>query len=524
MNTESGAALRQPGADSRQPGAASSSQAQRPLRIAIAALGGQGGGVLADWIVEVAERYGWLVQATSVPGVAQRTGTTVYYIETCPPPTNGGAEPIFALMPVPGDVDVVIAAELMEAGRAIVRGLVTPDQTTLVASTHRVYGITEKSALGNGIADANAVLAALRSEAHRLVCFDMDATCAQTGSVISSVLFGALAASGALPFPRALYEQAIHKGGVAVAANLAGFTAGFEQALKAAPVAGVIPPGPAPSSDAGRRLDAQIRAAFPAHLQGLIVEGVRRLMDYQDGAYADFYLNRLNEVLRWDTAAGGMAHAFALTASVARYLALWMSYEDTIRVADLKTRRLRFERFRSEVRAEPDQIVYVTEFMHPRFQELCETLPAPLGRRLARSALAARWFGPLFRRGRYLNTAKVSGFTGLYLLAGLRRWRRGTLRYGLEQARIDAWLTRIRERAVAYELAVEIAECQRLVKGYGDTHERGWRNFETIMRFVDDEKDRPDLAARVRRLRTAALADEDGQQLDSALREFAVAA
>jgi len=148
---------------------------------------------LADWIVEAAERHGWLVQATSVPGVAQRTGSTVYYIEMAESPQTGPA-PVFALMPVPGDVDVLLAAELMEAGRAAVRGFVTPDRTTVVASTHRVYGITEKSALGDGIADSKAVLAALRSEARRVVSCDMDAICAETGSVISSVLFGALAA------------------------------------------------------------------------------------------------------------------------------------------------------------------------------------------------------------------------------------------------------------------------------------------------------------------------------------------
>ncbi|HUE11167.1 MAG TPA: hypothetical protein VMQ54_09530, partial [Steroidobacteraceae bacterium] len=61
---------------STERGTAATARAQRPLCIAIAALGGQGGGVLADWIVEVAERHGWLVQSTSVPGVAQRTGTT----------------------------------------------------------------------------------------------------------------------------------------------------------------------------------------------------------------------------------------------------------------------------------------------------------------------------------------------------------------------------------------------------------------------------------------------------------------
>jgi indolepyruvate ferredoxin oxidoreductase beta subunit len=498
-----------------------SSEPRRPLSIAIAALGGQGGGVLADWIVDVAEHGGWLVQSTSVPGVAQRTGTTVYYLEICPPPANGNAAPVFALMPVPGDVDVVLAAELMEAGRAVVRGFVTPDRTTLVASTHRIYGITEKSALGDGIADASAVLKALKSEASRLVCFDMEAVCTETGSVISSVLFGALAAAGVLPFPRESYENAIRKGGVAVTASLAGFAAGFERALSTAPVAGVIPPGASPVTAAGRKLDAEVRAAFPAHLHGLVVEGIRRLMDYQDAAYAELYLTRLTEILRCDQAAGGLGRSFALTAAVARHLALWMSYEDTIRVADLKTRRSRFERFRAEVRAAPEQIVYVTEFMHPRFQELCETLPAPIGRLLKRSRGAERLLAPLFRRGRYMNTAKLGGFTALYLVAALRRWRRGTLRYHLEQERIEAWLKRMRDGAGDYDLSVAIAECQRLVKGYGDTHERGLRNFNSILQIIDGERNRAGLALRVRRLCAAALADEDGRAFDAALREQA---
>jgi len=489
------------------------------ISIAIAALGGQGGGVLADWIVEVAERHGWLVQATSVPGVAQRTGTTVYYLEMSPRPEQGPA-PVFALMPVPGDVDVVVAAELMEAGRAAVRGLVSPDRTTVVASTHRVYGITEKSALGDGIADSKAVLAALKSEARRVVSYDMDAICAQTGSVISSVLFGALAACGVLPFPRELYEKAIATGGVAVETNLKGFAAGFERALASAPAAAAVAPGPPPTTAEGRRLDQKVRAEFPAHLHGLIVEGLRRCMDYQDAAYAEMYLARLAEVLRNDSAAGGLAHGFALTAAVARHLALWMSYEDTIRVADLKTRRSRFERFRGEVRAAPEQVVYVTEFMHPRLQELCDTLPAAFGRRLERSDRAARLLGPLFRRGRQVNTAKLSGFLALYLLARLRRFRRSTLRYRVEQERIAAWLARIAASTGGYELAVEIAECQRLIKGYGDTHARGLKSYEIIMQFVDRDAARADLAPAVRRLRSAALADEEGRALESALREL----
>src|SRR5437016_10367292 len=99
----------------------------RPITIAVVALGGEGGGVLADWIVDLAEHNGYLAQATSVPGVAQRTGSTIYYLEMFPEAAAraAGQEPVFALMPVPGEVDVVVASELMEAGRAVQRGFVT---------------------------------------------------------------------------------------------------------------------------------------------------------------------------------------------------------------------------------------------------------------------------------------------------------------------------------------------------------------------------------------------------------------
>ena len=56
-------------------------------------MGGQGGGVLTDWIVELAERHGWLAQSTSVPGVAQRTGATIYYVEMLPPNERPRADP-----------------------------------------------------------------------------------------------------------------------------------------------------------------------------------------------------------------------------------------------------------------------------------------------------------------------------------------------------------------------------------------------------------------------------------------------
>jgi len=491
------------------------SDVARPISIAIAALGGQGGGVLADWLVAVAELHGWIVQATSIAGVAQRTGTTVYYLEMSPAPSTPARRPVLALMAVPGDVDLVVAAELMEAGRAVVRGLVTPDRTTAVVSTHRIYGITEKSAMGDGIVDANAVFAALESRSKRLISFDMQALADEHGSVISSVLFGAIAASAVLPFPRALYEQAITQSGVAVKTNLAGFAAGFERALTRSPLTSLVPPSTGPTTEVGSKLDERIKREFPAHLHGLLQEGVKRTLDFQDGPYAKLYLDRLQEIRD----SGG----YALTAAVARYLALWMTYEDTIRVADLKTRGTRFNRVREEVRAPAEQIVYVTEFMHPRFEEVCETLPAGLGARLQASSRARRLFAPLFRKGRHIQTAHVGGFLLLYFVAGLRRWRRGTLRYRLEQERIGVWLEHIKALAATpggYDAAVELAECQRLVKGYSDTHERGLKNYGVVIDAIRRLAGRPDLAAIIKRLRIAALADEEGKQLRAALNEL----
>ena len=127
---------------------------------------------------------------------------------------------------MPGDVEIVLASELMEAARAVERGFVTPDRTLLIASTHRVFAMTEKIALGDGRADAASLLSACRDAAHRLVAFDMAALAEATGSALSAVLFGALAGSGALPFPRTAFEAAIRRGGVGVASSLSGVRGG----------------------------------------------------------------------------------------------------------------------------------------------------------------------------------------------------------------------------------------------------------------------------------------------------------
>lgn len=491
--------------------------------------------MLSGWIVKMAERCGYLAQYTSVPGVAQRTGATIYYLELFPheEAKKAGRPPVLALMPMPGDVDIVIASELMEAGRAVSRGFVTADRTTLIASTHRDYAISEKAAMGDGTADAQTVLEAIRAHAKHLVAFDMKASAEAVGSVISSSLFGALAGAGALPFPREAYEDTLREGGRMLEANLAAFDAAYDLARKNV-AGGAHGAEPSPSSPlphqsqlqsaslalaegkpaAVRDMLNRIPAELPPAVHDLAVEGARRCVDYQDLAYAGLYLDRLALVARSDDGARG----FQLSGVVARQLALWMSYEDTIRVADLKTRSSRFDRARKEVRAKPDQIVYLTEFMHPRVREIADSLPAPLGHMVLDTPWINKFVGRFCRKGRYIHSTKLGGFFLLKSLSALRRIRRSTLRYQEEQARIERWLARIEDLAGShYDLALEIGRCQNLVKGYGDTHARGLGNFNRLMGAVDMLKSRADGAALLAELRAAALADDQGQALTEKL-------
>ncbi|MGE0581337.1 MAG: indolepyruvate oxidoreductase subunit beta family protein [Steroidobacteraceae bacterium] len=476
------------------------------LCIAVLALGGQGGGVLAAWIEELARRHGWSAQGTSVPGVAQRTGSTVYYVELAPPGT--GDAPIMASMPVPGDVDIVIASELMEIGRAMLRGLVSADRTVLIGSTHRVYAIAEKSAMGDGRGRGERVLESARERAKRFIGFDMEAATERSGSVISAVMFGALAGSGVLPFPKPAFEAAIRASGIAVAENLAGFLLGFDTAQRGeALAADQAAVEPQPTTEAGRALAGEVRATLPAAAHRFALLGVQRLMDYQDGAYARLYLSRLREF-------GPLDRDGALTAELARHLALWMSYEDTIRVADLKTRGSRFERVRDEVHAGADQVLRVTEFMHPRLEEVCDTLPAALGARILGSPRLSGWLGRGFRAGRHVETSRLRWFLALRLVAGMRRFRRSTLRYRIETARIEQWLGEIRAFARQdVALALEWARCQRLVKGYGDTFERGLHNLESLRRALAGLPAAQRTPGWLQAGRDAALADDAGKAL-----------
>jgi indolepyruvate ferredoxin oxidoreductase beta subunit len=496
----------------------------RPISVAVFALGGEGGGVLADWIVDLAQHGGYLAQTTSVPGVAQRTGATVYYVELFPRTAAlaAGREPVLALMPLPGDVDVVLASELMEAARAVERGFVTPEKTLLIASTHRVFAMSEKIALADGRVDSAALLSACRDAARRLVAFDMAALAEASGSAPSAVMFGALAGAGALPFPRMAFEAAIRRGRVGVKTSLAAFAAGFEAAqagdtpAPATADAARAPPVPARI----REMIEQAEHDHAGEARAVLVAALARLGDYQDADYAHEFLRSLDRFRRIEREHGDGSER--LLAETARQLALAMAYEDTIRVAELKIRSSRFARVREEVQIEAGQILEIAEFFHPRVQEIADTLPAPLGRWLLRTGWARRSIERLTRRGRIIKTTSVGGFLLLYALSRLKPLRRRSLRFGRERAALAAWLDLVAATAAHdYALALQVARMRGLVKGYGDTHERGKAKFDRLAALLPRLHERSTPGAELERLIKAALADEEGRALDRAVAELA---
>ena len=488
----------------------------KPVTILVGALGGDGGGVLCDWIVAAAQSQGLGVQATQIPGVAQRTGATTYYLEVMP--TQGPLRQVLALNPAIGEVDVALATELLEAGRMIFNGFVTPDRTTLIASTHRVLAIGERTAMGDGSFDVGRLLRALKERSKEQILFDMDQAAEESGGVINAVLLGALAGSGRLPIPDAAFEAAIRHAGKSVDTNLAAFAFGrghargeLEQAVREhrkrqAAAQGV------------EDLIERARRSYPAMSLDMVEEGIRRLATYQDRRYAALYLDRLDAVKALGSA--------ELLRETARHLAVRMSFEDVIRVAQAKTSADRLLRVRTEVRAKPAEPLEITEHFKPGIEEIAAMLPTGMARRLIGWAERTGRLGKVYF-SMHVRTTTILGFARLRLLAGLRWWRPHTYRYAEEQAEIERWLTQIRAAApLGVDLAREIAECARLIKGYGDTHKRGLGNY----RRITDEVIAPALAGRmtaraaadaVANARVAALADPDGETLSRTLAAIA---
>jgi indolepyruvate ferredoxin oxidoreductase beta subunit len=525
----------------------------RLVTILVPAVGGQGGGVLIEWLVTALTAKGHAVQGVSLPGLAQRGGATLYYLEVAlrepgdPDLVAGDGPPVlFAQHPVPGFVDLIVAQEFLELGRTLQQGYGS-ERTTIVASTHRTYSTTEKLPIGSGV-ELQADLERLaRGFSGRFVGFNALDLAKRHGLdpvAVNAILLGALCALATLPLERADYEAAIDQVGVAAKANRAAFALGLEHVASGAwerpgieaevtwddfvaERAAKLPRRRAPGFLA---LAAEIEQAYPPHVARTLAEAAFRLTDYQDAAYARTFVEWVGEVAAFDRARGAGARPIAeggdwrLTDTFARHLATWMAYEDAVRVADLKTRPERFRRIEQELSIKPGQVYEVHDFLRPDAEEVYGVLPKVLVDPLLRL-----W--PEEQRKTVFLTQKPKtsafrGFLRLWALSWLRPIRRASWRYALEHVGIAEFRALVaRLAALEYELGVIAASTGQLVKGYGQVRrrtrgavERFWRE---VLTPLAEAAARDGDVSRARRLaaeaRAALARDEDERGIERAV-------
>ena len=450
---------------------------------------------------------------------------------------------MFSLSPVPGALDALVSSELLETARQVGNGLVAPDRTLVLSSTARLLTTQERMQLGDGRTDAADLVKLVQAFSREHQLFDMNAVAKESGTVVSAVLLGAIAGSGLLPFERRFYEDAVRgglpheKANASALASLRGFDKAFAivagrkaqgafvQQVLGEPRARHTGLDPASSAGgdsgaaAGLRVEPAMTAStgdFPAAVAEFQRLGFERLVEYQDRAYADLYTQRLQAVLAAERAADpDGAHGFATTREMARWLALWMAFDDIVRVADLKSRASRWARVQREVKPADADLLKVYDHFKPGVPEFAALLPESLAARLRawdRRRVAAgktAWALPL-----KVGTHTVGGMLALRTLASMKWLRVRGSRFALEQQMLTRWLDGVVQGTRrGWALGNEIALCGRLIKGYGATNERGKENLLHVLDHLAQGAD-PQAAARaIAVARQAALADEAGTAL-----------
>lgn len=502
-----------------------------PIKIALLAVGGDGGSVLSNWIVKTAEDNGYWAQSTSIAGVAQRTGATVYYMELMPKKAlekDGVLQtPVLAQMPAPFDIDIVMATEIMEAGRALYRDFVS-DKTTLIFSTNRNLAIKEKETPGDGILDGRGIVELAQKHAKKTLYGNLKAIAQKNKSVISASMFGALAASRVLPFTKEQFTATIAKTKIAVEASTRTFNDTYDYITdfikQPKPYEPTIKPTELtemPVRDENTYVNSfiqQIKIDFPEVLHDIVYAGTLHLMDWQNGSWAQEYLDKLKPFVDKDSG------EYRLSYQIARYLAIGMAYDDLIFVADQKTRTERFKEVYDQIEANEDDIVHTLDYLHPSFPEFYGFLPKNMGLRVSKNKRMEAWFKKRMDKDRRIKSTNLFWYTMLYILGGMKKWRLKTLRHFEEMENVKGWLTRIEQLADKhYDLAVHIAKTYRLKKGYGDTYDRGQSKFKVMNEFIMNNVNNGKAAQFSELLMSVALQNPTVEALEKNVKEIEAA-
>jgi hypothetical protein len=237
---------------------------------------------------------------------------------------------------------------------------------------------------------------------------------------------------------------------------------------------------------------------LPDSAASIVSEGIHRLMEYQGASYAQLYVNRL---LRFT---GRPDVDEAMFGEIARLMAMRMSYEDPIRIAQLKLAEY-------EMNAGVPRAPFADDIRKFRLDELIGALPAAVAEPLLD---ALEWMGWTHKRVSIrFSTRNRWGIRRLKIEAGLRRWRRFSVRYTRERAWVERWLHMIsRSLEKQPNAASAIVQTANMIQGYGDGYRRGLSDWHAIIDGLakptfDGVLPLADLAAAIAEARAAVTPD-----------------
>jgi len=447
------------------------------MKILITSVGGLGVGVFVEWLAAAAISEGLQPHVLSLPGVSQRAGRTLSYMEIVP-----NNDFLFSPFPEKGKLDLIISQEFMELLRILKEGY-GGKNCNILGTTFRYYTTYEKLSLKKDIYTYENLRGLIEENSRDHTVVDIHKMGISDFS--NAHLVGVLCASGYLPgIRRESYERAIKTVGIDPERNLRDFTVGYQllKKIKGDMLEEGFKENGFYSLPNGYIKDSieRLQSVYGNGLKNVVIEAVRQLIEYQDKNYAELYMSRLNDLYRYAIKTFGENDKYGeLIKEFARVLAVRMMYEDVIRVAQKKISKGRFERIKKLYRIEDGDVFWVKDFFRPEADELYGILPKPLGRLLDRILLNYKisWKTEL-------STNHLSGFLLLKAMSKLRFMRRSSLRYWKENSLVEKYIDHVK-RCLGYGLdsAMLAAKGGVIVRGYGDVRKemiKKWDEFSNL--------------------------------------------
>lgn len=460
---------------------------KKSLRVLIGTVGGQGGGVLSDWLIHGLLNANWNAVSIGLLGLSQRAGTVTYYCEAS---SDKEVKVVNSMFAVPGDVNLFIGQELLELGRLLSSGYASED-CVIVGSLGRTYTTLEKMPAEAGVYDSSIIAAAANNLSPNNN-YLIDAPAFVTANNLQNLtgnafLLGVVVASEVINLPPEPFIKAIEDSEVNVKGNIQAFQLGYRMFKE-----GKIHPGLNQLVDE-KKLRASSNGKPPSSTYylaesilgncseetiQLIKFSCDRLESYQDKRYVQSYLKMIEDIQGQGQVREKTINAFVKNA------ALWLCYEDIPRVGQLKTDPDRYLKIFKEHGIDSNHIVKITDFFVPDVEQLVGMLPKPLASLVKKVGLL---FSKDFESKSFplrIQSTSIFGYWALRFLALGRYWRRQSLRHQVEMQHFNYWfnnLRRIQDQSPA--VAQIVAELGRVVKGYGHVRVKAINDVYT---FIDE--------------------------------------